>query len=373
MSNDQLPASSPGQEIQTHLDVLGWNQYDLAEILGVGQSVVSALINGKRPVTLEIDRALGAAFGTPSGFWLKLETEYSLFTAERTLDATAQADVVKRALLYKRAPVREMQRRGWIRPARDASELEAELNAFFQPDLCVSTRRSTKAPELSPIQNAWCQRARQLAQALQVAPFDQTNCDAAENALRTIAAFPKEARKLPKVLGQFGIRFVIVEPLTGAKIDGAAFWLNEQAPVIAVSARFDRIDAFWFTVMHEFSHIRHGDSLSVDVEIVSDTSSGVRPENEHESRANQEAAASLVPPTELESFVRRLGPLYSKERIVQFAHRIKMHPGIIVGQLQHRGEIGYSAHRDLLAKIRTIVTDTALTDGWGRTISPGSL
>jgi HTH-type transcriptional regulator/antitoxin HigA len=52
---------------------------------------------------------------------------------------------------------------------------------------------------------------------------------------------------------------------------------------------------------------------------------------------------------------------------------VKMHPGIIVGQLQHRGEIGYSAHRDLLAKVRAIVTETSLTDGWGRTISPGIL
>jgi HTH-type transcriptional regulator/antitoxin HigA len=373
MSTELSPLPSPGQQIQAHLDVQNWNQYDLAEILGVNQSVVSALINGKRPVTLEIDKALTAAFGTPLGYWLKLETEFSLFTADRSIGDSAHEEVVRRAQLYKRAPVREMQRRGWIRASRNADELETELNTFFSSSLCVSTRRSTVETELTGLQAAWCHRARQMAAALQVAPYDPNKCVTAEEDLRRLAAYPKEAKRLSKVLGGYGIRFVIVEPLTGAKIDGAAFWLDESSPVIAVSARFDRIDAFWFTVMHEFSHIKHGDSLSVDTEIVSETGTGIHSDNEHETRANREAAEVLVPAAELDSFVRRLGPLYSKERIVQFAHRVKMHPGIIVGQLQHRGEIGYSAHRDLLAKVRAIVTETSLTDGWGRTISPGIL
>ncbi len=47
-----------------------------------------------------------------------------------------------------------------------------------------------------------------------------------------------------------------------------------------------------------------------------------------------------------------------------------VHPGIVVGQLQHasRGELKYSQHRDMLAKVRDIVTTTALTDGWGHSL-----
>ena len=81
-------------------------------------------------------------------------------------------------------------------------------------------------------------------------------------ALRELAAYPKEARHLPALFAEFGIRFVVVEALPGAKIDGAAFWLNETSPVIAVSVRFDRVDNFWFTVMHEFTHVRYGDAWS---------------------------------------------------------------------------------------------------------------
>jgi HTH-type transcriptional regulator/antitoxin HigA len=68
----------------------------------------------------------------------------------------------------------------------------------------------------------------------------------------------------------------------------------------------------------------------------------------------------------------RVSPLYSKTRIIQFAHTIQIHPGIIVGQLQYRGEIGYSANREMLVKIRDIVIDSALTDGWGRSVQIGT-
>ena len=95
--------------------------------------------------------------------------------------------------------------------------------------------------------------------------------------------------------------------------------------------------------------------------------------DETESRANREAATRLISHRDLESFMRRVGPFYSRDRVIQFAHSVQIHPGIIVGQLQHRGEIGFSALRDLLSKVRDVVTETALTDGWGKSISPAVL
>jgi HTH-type transcriptional regulator/antitoxin HigA len=127
-------------------------------------------------------------------------------------------------------------------------------------------------------------------------------------------------------------------------------------------------------VIHEFIHIKNGDGASFDVNLLTEADKGlvavVQPDDEAERRANHEAAELLVPQAELDEFILRVSPLYAATRIIQFAHRIRMHPGIIIGQLQHRGELRYSAHRDLLVKIRTMATDTALTDGWGHTMSP---
>jgi HTH-type transcriptional regulator/antitoxin HigA len=193
--------------------------------------------------------------------------------------------------------------------------------------------------------------------------------------LRELAAYTKEARHLPRLFSENGIRFIVVEPLPGAKIDGATFWLNETSPVIAVSLRYDRIDNFWFTVMHEFSHVKWGDSFSLDVDLEGEDAVGTDnfEMKASEQRANLEASGFLVGKADLDSFIRRVAPLFSKDRIVQFAHAIKMHPGIIVGQLRHRGELHPGANRELVTKIRDVVTETALTDGWGRTIAPLAL
>jgi HTH-type transcriptional regulator/antitoxin HigA len=134
------------------------------------------------------------------------------------------------------------------------------------------------------------------------------------------------------------------------------------------------MDNFWFTVMHEVSHIKNGDALSVDRDLTGeDSGEPILIHDEAESRASEEAAHSLIPREEIESFIRRVGPLYSKDRIIQFAHRIKIHPGIVVGQLQTRKEIGWGTNKEMLVKIRAVVVETSLTDGWGRTVTPGLL
>ena len=161
---------------------------------------------------------------------------------------------------------------------------------------------------------------------------------------------------------------LIVEPLPHSPIDGAAFWLADDAPVIALSVRYDRIDCFWFTLIHEAFHIRHKDAQSVDSDLVGE--SVATDLEEIEKRANREAASFLVPTEKLSSFVMRLKPFYSKERIIQFAHRMQIHPGIIAGQLQYRKEIGWHSNREMLAKIRQHITATALTDGWGKSLPP---
>ena len=87
-----------------------------------------------------------------------------------------------------------------------------------------------------------------------------------------------------------------------------------------------------------------------------------------EERAEYEAADFLIPKEKLESFAARHRPFYSKIKINQFAQRMQVHPGIVTGQLQHEKEIPWKANREMLVKIRNLVTTTAITDGWGKTV-----
>jgi HTH-type transcriptional regulator/antitoxin HigA len=163
-----------------------------------------------------------------------------------------------------------------------------------------------------------------------------------------------------------GIRLVIVEKLPGTKIDGAAFWLSDKQPVIAMTLRLDRIDNFWFTLAHECMHIvQQHKAPPIDTNLVGPDRQPTKEKSADEQEADALASDFLVPPNEIESFIGRVRPLYSKVKINQFAGRLQIHPGIIVGQLQHRHEIGYWHSREMLIEIRNIITEAAMTDGWG--------
>jgi len=367
MENDQTPEMTPpGVYIREELEKRGWTQADLAKILDRPLPTINEIIQGKKSIMPEMAVALGMAFGTEPEVWLQRDSEYQL-----SLIDDQDPDVQHRAKMYDFAPVKDMERRRWIKPTRTIKDLEKELCNFFnvtsleeEPRLTTSARQTFKAADLTISQKAWCFRGARLAQTVHTKPFRQTNLNAGLEELRKLTDYQDKIRQIPAFMANLGIRLVVVEGLPRSRIDGAAFWLNDDVPVILLSLRYDRIDCFWHTLYHECSHILHRDAQSIDSDIVGETRAELT--EEFEKRADKEAAAFLIDPQKLRSFVIRVKPFYSKVRIVQFAHRMQVHPGIVTGQLQHLKEIGWGANREMLVKIREAITKTALTDGWGR-------
>lgn len=365
---------SPGALIKTLLEEKDLTQEDLAIITGLSRQFVNKLISGRSTITPETAISLATALGGEASEWLRLDSEHRLRFITKDV-----SDVEKRAVILETAPIRDMQRRGWLSDTDNFEKLEVELKEFFETEdlrselnFHAAYKRTAKLPNLNKAERAWFFQAKRIAKALPTARFDESKLSKLEKELRRVAAYAKETYRVSQILGSYGIRFMVIEPLPRAQIDGAAFWLDESSPVIAVSIRFDNIGSFWFTLMHELKHIQYKDALSID----GDIEEGFRHpeslgEDSIEQRANEGAAASLIDPEELDSFIRRVSPLYSRQKIIQFAHRIKIHPGIIVGQLQHRKEIPFSSHRQLMANVRDVATEIALTDGWGKTLPIG--
>jgi len=364
------PAPPPGEFIRAELEKRGWGQAELAKVIGRPLPTVNEIIQGKRAILPEMAVALGAAFGTGALVWLQRESAYRLSLVEQN-DPETHA----RARLYGLAPVKDMERRGWIAPTRRARELDAELCRFFRvasleeaPRLEASARQPGSAEEFTAAQRAWLFRAAQLAATVPARPFEPGRFEAGLSGLRALAGAADGVPRVPGALAELGVRFVVVEPLPRTRLDGAAFWLREDQPTIALSLRYDRIDWFWHTLAHELSHVRHGDRRSLDANLVGE--SRVEPAGEVEARAEREGAAFLIPPERLRSFILRTRPFYAKEKLVGFARRHAVHPGIVSGQLQHLKELGWDAHRDLLVKVREPLTRAAPTDGWGRAPLP---
>lgn len=361
---DLLP---PGEFIRDELEARNWTQEDLATILGRPLRTVNQVIAGKKAVTPQTAKELAAAFGTSPELWLNLENAYRL-----GLDRREQGDVAKRARLFEIAPVKDMMKRGWICESSDTEKVEAEVKRFFgtssldeSPAFACAARKATSYETQTPAQTAWCFRSRSLAKTMHLPLFNVKKANGALSELRQLAVDESLVSEVPALLASIGIRLVVVEHLPRSRIDGAAFWLDKKSPVIALSLRYDRIDWFWFTLMHELSHILNGDVGSIDVDLVGSRRRGSCEVSEIERRANDEASDFLVNKAELESFMIRCKPRFSKSKITQFAREQKIHPGLVVGQLQFRGEIPYSYYRDMLAPVRETLVATALTDGWG--------
>lgn len=317
---------------------------------------------------------LGEVFSVPAEWFLDRQKVYDLAVAR----ITARPDPGRntRAQLFGNLPVSEMIKRGWldVDDIRNVPRVEAEMARFFgvpsiaEIDLLPhAAKKSAAADSVTPPQLAWLYRVRQIANDMLVARYSPTSVQNAIASIRKLLGAAEEARKVPRILAENGIRFVIVESLSSAKIDGVCFWLNDMAPVIGMSLRYDRIDNFYFVLRHELEHVarRHGrESPAVDVELEGEKAGVGAGLPEEERVANEAAAEFCVPQRKIEKFVAVKAPFFAERDLLGFAKTLNVHPGLVAGQLQHR-TARYDRFRDHLVKIRGIVTPGATVDGWG--------
>jgi HTH-type transcriptional regulator/antitoxin HigA len=372
MSRVPAEVFPPGEFVREELEARGWTQGDLAQIMGRPVRLVSELITGKKQITPETARGLAQAFGDNDPlYWMNLDSAYRLAKSE-----PVDESVGRRAKLYSLFPVRELTKRKWIETSDNLDVVEHRVCRFFriknvdERPVFAHAAKAVQYDERTALQLAWLYRAKELAEGTHSSPYSERKLREALAKLRTLLVAPEEIRQVSRILAEAGVRLVIVEFLPGAKIDGATFWLNDT-PVIALSIRFDRIDNFWFVLRHEIEHVLNRDGLvTVDIELTEQLQrKDILPPEE--VKANTAAAEFLVPKSELDSFITRVRPLYSEQRILLFAKRIGVHPGVVVGQLQFRDEVPYTHFHKHLTKIREIVTQTAVTDGWG-TVPPAA-
>ncbi|WP_339631023.1 HigA family addiction module antitoxin [uncultured Sneathiella sp.] len=365
----------PGEFIRDELESRGWAQRDLAYILGVKEQAINPIMSGKRGISPDMAQSLSKAFGISAEYFLNLQKAYELSTAR-----AADPAIERRAKLQSVFPIREMIKRNWFEETQDVSLLEAQVMRFFQtnsldqvPCLAHNAKKGGDYSETTPLQWAWLYRVNQIAAEVVVPAYSEAKL---ENALRELERFlvePEEIRHVPRVLSDAGIRFVVVETLPNANIDGVCFWLDKKSPVIGMTCRQDRIDNFWFVLRHEIEHLLNKDgqedqlsSEIVDVDI--DPEAAGLPQSE--ILANQAASQFCADQGTLDSFILRKYPYMSERDTLGLARRLQRHPGIVVGQLQYKMERQYKENRyKWLAKhkvkIRHFLNGNVIMDGWG--------
>jgi HTH-type transcriptional regulator / antitoxin HigA len=366
--------TTPGQLIAALLAERGWTNRTLALVLQKDESTINKIIAGKGNVTAETALALEDVFKVEAEIFLELQRKYDLAMAR--LSSKPDQGRATRAALLGDLPISAMIKRGWI-DANDVFDLkgiEAGLIKFFGVSnideievLPHAAKKTMVNLDTSASQLAWLYRVKAIAQEALVAPYSKGALEHALHELHKLTVAPEEARKVPRILTECGIRFVIVESLPGAKIDGVCFWLDARSPVVGMSLRHDRIDNFWFVLRHELEHVRLGHGVAamiLDTELEGERA-GTGPNVPKEERlANAAAQEYCVPKTMMDQFVSRKSPFFTERDMLGFAKILGVHPGIVAGQLQRRTE-RYDRFRQYLVSIRSNVIGGSAVDGWG--------
>ncbi|MGO4402195.1 helix-turn-helix transcriptional regulator [Achromobacter sp. PAB15] len=374
MNSGNTTITTPGQRISQLLDDRGWTKRVLAVVLGIDEASVSRIIADKKSLTPLLALGLEDVFGLPAESFLEVQAKYDVAVAR--LSTPPDPSRASRAKLFGDFPVAEMIKRGWIHAEslKDTQQVEAELLRFFRAEshfeiekLPHAAKKSDALSQVSGAQLAWLYRVRKIASEMLVPKYNDLSGRRAVKELTTLLRSKEETRKVPRVLAENGIRFLIVEALPSTKIDGACLWLNDHSPVVAMSMRFDRIDNFWFVLRHELEHVLRGDgkeSAILEVDLDGKSCSADTDVEAMEKAANEAAAEFCVPTKKLEAFIARKAPFFADRDLQGFATTLGVHPGLVAGRLQHQTG-RYDRFRSYLEKIRHIVAPSSIVDGWG--------
>lgn len=356
MNKTLVPArvTPPGKILQREIEERGWTQKDLAEIINRPPQVINEIIKGTKQITPETAIELAKALGTSAEFWINLEANYRLHLAQKKYQ---EEEIERRSRLYTLAPISDLTRRGWIQSTESIDELEQYICEFLgiaspqeTPQISVNFRHSQVLDPEFNRKMSWCKRVEQIASKREVGDF---RLDRLKAEIANLLNYTKNANDVacvPQFLANLGIHFVILTHLNKTYLDGAVLYLGSN-PVIALTLRHDRIDSFWFTLMHELGHIvsEHKGVYLDNLEDLED--------NPEEAEANQLAGNWLVNEAKLDAFARQTKPKFSKQKIIDFARLQHRHPGIILGRLQHNGLVPYNNLRQLLVKVKPFLLD----------------
>lgn len=335
----------PVDAINFRMQEKGLKQADLIPYFGT-RSRVSEVLSRKRPLTVQMIRALSIGLG------ISAETLVGLTAPEeRGTSPKSDAD-------WSKFPLKEMTRRGWLPDFSRRSPAVAgveELVKRFIEDAglhfgAAAFRRSIGGEAASPTTRyalyAWLARVIQQARATKprLGPFEPDKLSAAF--LRELAQLSwSEHGPLLAVefLERHGIAVVIEPHLKGTQLDGAALKDADGSPIIGLTLRYDRLDNFWFTLVHEVAHIwKHvgnGEAFLDDLDASS--------EDRREAEANRLAREAFIPRVIWRRSEAYLSP--NRETIEKLARELRIHPAIIAGRLRKESS-NYTVFSDLIGQ-----------------------
>lgn len=158
--------------------------------------------------------------------------------------------------------------------------------------------------------------------------------------------------RLSEIFEDCGVTFILLPYLKNSGITGAVKWINSDKVILALNDRRNFADGFWFSMFHEIKHVLQ---QKIKTTFISQEKSNFNIEslNENlEKEADDFARTTLIPQDEYDAFISRKN--FSDKAMCSFAQKINIHPGIVLGRLQHDGFVAINRGTNLKIKYKII-------------------
>lgn len=324
--------ADPIESILFRMDQMQLARKDLIPYIG-SISKVSEVLSRKRPLSLPMIRRLHQGLGIPADILIE-----DVGTDSAVVDQEPEMD-------FSRFPLKEMLERGCfgdfegnVQRLKDYAE---DLVRKFMHDLLpkrmepaflrapMHQRGDRQADEVAIL--AW--RMCVLRKAREIISTKEYKHDTITPAwlreLAKLSAFDEGPKLAKEYLARHGIILVIEKHFKRTFLDGAAM-LDNDRPIVALTLRHDRVDNFWFALLHELSHVAN--HLKPESPVFIDDLDRTNPQSV-EAEADAMAQEALIP--EKSWSTARVRQTLSSEDAIAFADEIGVHPAIVAGRLRH--------------------------------------
>ena len=332
----------PLSAIRFRMEEQGLRQKDLADILG-GKNRVSEVLSGKRALTLGMVRSLSETLHIPAELLVR---EPAAPYGNENSDDDEEGEGIQLPALVKagfflnedvsQLTARDVVQR-YLKPQRGPLYLKRTITYGATPETDKTNLR------------LWVGRVRELALASRKQRGLWREGTLNEDFLAYIARLSwseRGPRLAQEFLAEKGIALVLLPVLPHTKLDGAAMLDSEGAPVVGMTLRQDRIDNFWFTLMHElvhvWKHLPEKDFVITD-ESIEDGAEG----DAKEAEANRIARDAFIPRVDWKRSEAYLKP--SVATIRALAEKLQIHPAIVAGRLR-KERTGYGNFSGLVGQ-----------------------
>lgn len=343
---------TPGEVIKEYLDERDITQKEVAQRIGVSEKHLSNLLNGKARLTetmaLKLEKVMP---DVPAGFWLNYEVKYQEYVArEKEKYNLEEVDLKATAERFHFKEVFKRSNKSLVEQAIDMLKLLGVTDfGRYKAALPFGMEfmQDGGEDEAAVVWIKLCEQAiEEQNKQLDSVIFNPRTLEESLPRIKSIALNPDvddSINSFRKCLNRCGIYLVVMPAIVNSRIRGVLTTYKNH-PAIFLSKRYKTHDHVWFTIAHELAHLLlhyNANSILVSEEDLSS-------EAHKDQEANEFARDFFVNPDDYLALLNH--EQFHAQLVTKFAREQEVHPGIIVGFLQHDSRIPFEQMNNLKAK-----------------------